>query len=164
MGLVSLNRNLRSGPADRQRALTFGWRRNVPQWERTRQRRNPVNSQCLISGGERGRNRTYNLVIKSHLLCQLSYAPAVEKRNFREARDELKLRPEPDYNTGSDSVQDHLALETPAGWDRRCGRGMPRSIDAVGAMLSQRSQVLTIASHRDVSSVLSASCDWTIHA
>src|SRR5580704_6561405 len=27
------------------------------------------------SGGERGRNRTYNLVIKSHLLCQLSYAP-----------------------------------------------------------------------------------------
>ena len=27
-------------------------------------------------GGERGRNRTYNLVIKSHLLCQLSYAPA----------------------------------------------------------------------------------------
>ena len=26
--------------------------------------------------GERGRNRTYNLVIKSHLLCQLSYAPA----------------------------------------------------------------------------------------
>ncbi len=27
--------------------------------------------------GERGRNRTYNLVIKSHLLCQLSYAPAL---------------------------------------------------------------------------------------
>src|SRR5436305_353061 len=27
--------------------------------------------------GERGRNRTYNLVIKSHLLCQLSYAPAI---------------------------------------------------------------------------------------
>ena len=26
--------------------------------------------------GERGRNRTYNLVIKSHLLCQLSYAPS----------------------------------------------------------------------------------------
>ena len=25
--------------------------------------------------GERGRNRTFNLVIKSHLLCQLSYAP-----------------------------------------------------------------------------------------
>src|SRR3981189_2646262 len=29
----------------------------------------------LILNGERGRNRTYNLVIKSHLLCQLSYAP-----------------------------------------------------------------------------------------
>ena len=27
--------------------------------------------------GERGRNRTYNLVIKSHLLCQLSYAPGL---------------------------------------------------------------------------------------
>jgi hypothetical protein len=33
-------------------------------------------SKVLDSGGERGRNRTYNLVIKSHLLCQLSYAPA----------------------------------------------------------------------------------------
>ena len=27
-------------------------------------------------GGERGRNRTFNLLIKSQLLCQLSYAPA----------------------------------------------------------------------------------------
>jgi hypothetical protein len=27
--------------------------------------------------GERGRNRTYNLLIKSQLLCQLSYAPDV---------------------------------------------------------------------------------------
>ena len=35
----------------------------------------------LIRGGERGRNRTYNLVIKSHLLCQLSYAPAFETRS-----------------------------------------------------------------------------------
>jgi hypothetical protein len=33
--------------------------------------------------GERGRNRTFNLVIKSHLLCQLSYAPdASEKINL----------------------------------------------------------------------------------
>src|ERR1039457_467605 len=30
------------------------------------------------SNGERGRNRTYNLLIKSQLLCQLSYAPARE--------------------------------------------------------------------------------------
>ena len=30
----------------------------------------------LLSGdGERGRNRTFNLLIKSQLLCQLSYAP-----------------------------------------------------------------------------------------
>ena len=28
-------------------------------------------------GGERGRNRTFNLWIKSPLLCQLSYAPPV---------------------------------------------------------------------------------------
>jgi hypothetical protein len=29
--------------------------------------------------GERGRNRTYNLLIKSQLLCQLSYAPVLRK-------------------------------------------------------------------------------------
>ncbi len=28
-----------------------------------------------INYGERGRNRTFNLLIKSQLLCQLSYAP-----------------------------------------------------------------------------------------
>src|ERR1041385_4425275 len=28
--------------------------------------------------GERGRNRTFNLLIKSQLLCQLSYAPTAE--------------------------------------------------------------------------------------
>src|SRR5438445_3528406 len=31
----------------------------------------------LLKSGERGRNRTYNLLIKSQLLCQLSYAPTV---------------------------------------------------------------------------------------
>ena len=31
----------------------------------------------LVKSGERGRNRTYNLLIKSQLLCQLSYAPSV---------------------------------------------------------------------------------------
>ena len=30
--------------------------------------------------GERGRNRTYNLLIKSQLLCQLSYAPTLDRR------------------------------------------------------------------------------------
>ena len=37
-----------------------------------------IRDKCLILIGERGRNRTYNLLIKSHLLCQLSYAPARE--------------------------------------------------------------------------------------
>jgi hypothetical protein len=31
--------------------------------------------QVMSVVGERGRNRTYNLLIKSQLLCQLSYAP-----------------------------------------------------------------------------------------
>jgi hypothetical protein len=31
----------------------------------------------VVLSGERGRNRTFNLVIKSHLLCQLSYAPTM---------------------------------------------------------------------------------------
>jgi hypothetical protein len=32
--------------------------------------------------GERGRNRTYNLLIKSQLLCQLSYAPVFARDTF----------------------------------------------------------------------------------
>src|SRR5437667_9771810 len=31
--------------------------------------------QVIEKDGERGRNRTFNLLIKSQLLCQLSYAP-----------------------------------------------------------------------------------------
>ena len=31
--------------------------------------------QSVGKNGERGRNRTFNLLIKSQLLCQLSYAP-----------------------------------------------------------------------------------------
>ena len=34
--------------------------------------------QVVERDGERGRNRTYNLLIKSQLLCQLSYAPTVD--------------------------------------------------------------------------------------
>ena len=37
-----------------------------------------LSSVLAMKGGERGRNRTYNLLIKSQLLCQLSYAPTVE--------------------------------------------------------------------------------------
>ena len=32
-------------------------------------------AKSLKGFGERGRNRTFNLLIKSQLLCQLSYAP-----------------------------------------------------------------------------------------
>ena len=35
-----------------------------------------MDGKSLKRSGERGRNRTYNLLIKSQLLCQLSYAPA----------------------------------------------------------------------------------------
>jgi hypothetical protein len=38
--------------------------------------------QVLEKDGERGRNRTFNLLIKSQLLCQLSYAPFVEGKNL----------------------------------------------------------------------------------
>ena len=34
--------------------------------------------QVLEKSGERGRNRTFNLLIKSQLLCQLSYAPTAD--------------------------------------------------------------------------------------
>ncbi len=36
--------------------------------------------KCLKISGERGRNRTFNLLIKSQLLCQLSYAPFKDLR------------------------------------------------------------------------------------
>ena len=43
------------------------------RWDQNR--RDSATEQVIDKAGERGRNRTYNLVIKSHLLCQLSYAP-----------------------------------------------------------------------------------------
>src|SRR3954468_21824134 len=41
--------------------------------------------------GERGRNRTFNLLIKSQLLCQLSYAPTI-------VREDLPQEGSNDYN------------------------------------------------------------------
>jgi hypothetical protein len=43
--------------------------------------------------GERGRNRTFNLLIKSQLLCQLSYAPldAMEGKDERFQEDLTSL-------------------------------------------------------------------------
>ena len=35
----------------------------------------PESLEVIDKVGERGRNRTFNLLIKSQLLCQLSYAP-----------------------------------------------------------------------------------------
>jgi hypothetical protein len=37
----------------------------------------PKTRMSIGDFGERGRNRTFNLLIKSQLLCQLSYAPTV---------------------------------------------------------------------------------------
>ena len=42
-----------------------------------------VAARLLLRDGERGRNRTFNLLIKSQLLCQLSYAPFQDLRVLR---------------------------------------------------------------------------------
>lgn len=49
--------------------LAHYWRTEGEIWKRT------VLAKSFIFSGERGRNRTFNLLIKSQLLCQLSYAP-----------------------------------------------------------------------------------------
>jgi hypothetical protein len=41
-----------------------------------------VSRKLLKRFGERGRNRTFNLLIKSQLLCQLSYAPFQELTSY----------------------------------------------------------------------------------
>ncbi len=46
--------------------------------------------------GERGRNRTFNLLIKSQLLCQLSYAPIEDLRDCWRSEQE---EPRNDVNT-----------------------------------------------------------------
>ncbi len=67
----------------------------------------------IDKSGERGRNRTYNLVIKSHLLCQLSYAPAsrggLAARNPA-ACNEYNIRPSfQDFLRRRRSVEDSVA-------------------------------------------------------
>ena len=44
--------------------------------------------------GERGRNRTFNLLIKSQLLCQLRYAPA-QKGRLQNGEHDYSIVPEP---------------------------------------------------------------------
>jgi hypothetical protein len=39
--------------------------------------------------GERGRNRTFNLLIKSQLLCQLSYAPFAREGKRRASEEDI---------------------------------------------------------------------------
>ena len=89
----------------------------------------------MLLGGERGRNRTYNLVIKSHLLCQLSYAPgwvywrlggATRLPSMRRANSEL-------YHPRSRG-----------GLNR--GRSNLRDVQQLGRRLAQRRQ--RVAEHR----------------
>jgi hypothetical protein len=47
-------------------------------YKMTRCSEQPPKSVNYMGVGERGRNRTSNLLIKSQLLCQLSYAPTMK--------------------------------------------------------------------------------------
>jgi hypothetical protein len=53
----------------------------------------PLQLGGLERFGERGRNRTYNLLIKSQLLCQLSYAPILRVFVGQHPRRLLAFRP-----------------------------------------------------------------------
>jgi hypothetical protein len=60
----------------------------------------PIRSKLLILFGGRGRNRTYNLSVKSRMLCQLSYASnqsgfAVRLKPLRTAWAEEKIAADP---------------------------------------------------------------------
>ena len=48
---------------------------------------------CLAAGGERGRNRTFNMRIKSPLLYQLSYAPTKSAYQINAKLGKLALEP-----------------------------------------------------------------------
>ena len=49
---------------------------HLAQSSKTCKTESPESMLAKEDSGERGRNRTYNLLIKSQLLCQLSYAPS----------------------------------------------------------------------------------------
>jgi hypothetical protein len=66
----------RRAPSMPRTSMVFARGYTSVKWNEADLRR--IKTACAIEGqkpGERGRNRTFNLVIKSHLLCQLSYAP-----------------------------------------------------------------------------------------
>ena len=58
-----------------ERRLPKGFATNHSELARG-ERQCGVSFAVALKDGERGRNRTFNLLIKSQLLCQLSYAPA----------------------------------------------------------------------------------------
>ena len=66
MSGARLERPLRTSVAAAQRSEVLPEERVPPQFS---------DPQAVDLSGERGRNRTFNLLIKSQLLCQLSYAP-----------------------------------------------------------------------------------------
>jgi hypothetical protein len=51
-------------------------------------------AESRLAVGERGRNRTFNLLIKSQLLCQLSYAPVCEE-GLQKGNISIALRARP---------------------------------------------------------------------
>ncbi len=66
--------------------------------------------KVLNKSGERGGNRTYNLLIKSQLLCQLSYAPPSHHSSIAEIRLSLMIfipnaDPHPCYSGGRHHVR-----------------------------------------------------------
>jgi hypothetical protein len=86
----------------------------------------------LKLSGERGRNRTFNLLIKSQLLCQLSYAPSVDSprlRTFRlrvwlklPAKVRLVFRPVANSDSGEPEASDGSSVTRRLGYTRRPGR------------------------------------------
>ena len=76
--LVHMNPRLPAKPIEKSREIQRGAQKWAQQQEGA-QSVPPGKSPGLLNNdvfgdGERGRNRTYNLLIKSQLLCQLSYA------------------------------------------------------------------------------------------
>src|SRR5271170_4232990 len=81
--------------------------------------------------GERGRNRTFNLLIKSQLLCQLSYAPSADSprlRTFRlkawlklPAKLRLAFRPAANSDSGEPEASDGSSVTRRLGYTRQPG-------------------------------------------
>ena len=67
--------------------------------------------------GERGRNRTFNLLIKSQLLCQLSYAPRIVEAKSSGCRRVMIIHLAPTfrlYHLGPPRLVDEISWACPA--------------------------------------------------